>query len=441
MRRLWHLLSLDRISGQITALLVVAVLGGFTVTATTVLLVLSEQDYPTAAATMPVRVGTVLSTLENLPRPLRAEVVARYSGDSLRVTLDEPPAVQSSAPDGPGPDLLRTLVVRYLPRSVELLSIVENQSNVATIVTRLADGQVVKLDAVYSRLSLLPAPLLAPLILLAISAVLLSTWAARQVAAPLGRFAQAADQLGRDGAGTPLQERGPAEIRRASQAFNRMRANIKRLIEDRTNLLLAISHDLRTPLTRLRLRIAELTGADEDMKKRALDDIGTMEGSITAAVTYLREGTGEEVAERVELASMMVTICDQFSDLGHRVEYVGPARLAATCRPHAMERAVSNLVDNATKYGSYVRVNLSHDAHRVCVEVEDDGPGIPDDEKPRVVQPFYRGDPSRQDVRGFGLGLAIVASIARTEGGTLSLLDNVPRGLRARIEIPAWGGS
>ena len=435
MSELWRLLRLDRISNQIAVLLALAIVGGSIATATVVLLVLSNQDYPTAAATAPVRVSTVLSALQNLPRPLRKQVVSGYAEESLHIRLDERPP-----PGGdffsPSLELLKTLVTQNLPANTRLLYLAEHQPNVVTIVAQLGDGQTVLMEARYSKISLL-APLLGPLVISAVSAILLSIWAARQIAAPLSRFAAAADQFGRDGATVPLDERGPAEIRRASLAFNRMRARIARLIEDRTNLLMAISHDLRTPLTRLRLRIAEIVTADETLKNRGLDDIAAMESSITAAVIYLREGNAEEPVERVELVSILGTICDQSSDLGHLVEYVGPTRLAVTCRPRAIDRAVTNLVDNATKYGSHILVILSATAHQISIEVLDDGPGIPDGEKTRVVKPFYRSDPARQEVRGFGLGLAIVSSIVQAEGGTFTLLDNEPSGLRARITLPA----
>ena len=436
MSRLWRLLSLDRISSQIAVLLAVAIIGGSIATTTAVLLVLSDQDYPTSAATAPVRVATVLSALQNLPRPLRAQVAAGYAEKSLRIRLDEKVPTDGDF-HSPSFELLKTLMAQNMPAITELLYLAERQENVATIVTRLGDGQTVTMEARYSKLSLLSAPLLVPLVVAIVSALLLSIWAARQVSAPLNRFVRAADQFGRDGTTTPLDERGPAEIKRASQAFNRMRERIARLIEDRTNLLLAISHDLRTPLTRLRLRVAELAAGDEALKARGLDDIAAMESSITAAVIYLREGNAEEPVERVELVSMLGTICDQFSDLGHAVAYVGPARLTVTCRPRAVERAVTNLVENASKYGTRIQVVLSSEEHQIAIEVRDDGPGIPDQEKSRVVKPFYRSDPARQEVRGFGLGLAIVSSIVQAEGGTLALLDNNPHGLRARITLPA----
>lgn len=436
MNRLWRLLCLDRISSQITVLLAVAIGGGSSITAIAALLLFSDQDYPSAAATAPARVATVLAALQNLPRPLRAQVVAGYSDPSLRIWLDEEPASAKNF-HSPPLELLRPLVTQYLPANTQLLYIVEDRDNIATIVTRLGDGQIVTMEARFSAMSLLSVPFLVPLIGLVAAAMLLSVWAARQVAAPLSRFAAAADQFGSDGAIAPLDERGPAEIRRASHAFNRMRDRITRLIDDRTNLLLAISHDLRTPLTRLRLRIAELATGDEAFRNRGLDDIEAMEGSIAAAVTYLREGNAEEPVERVELVSMLGTVCDQFSDLGHSVEYAGPARLTVPCRPRALGRAVTNLVDNASKYGAHVQVTLSQGRDRIRIEVRDDGPGIPDDEKLRVIKPFYRSDPARQEVRGFGLGLAIVSNIVQAEGGTFVLLDNEPRGLRAVITLPA----
>ena len=435
MNRFCRLIALDRIAGQIRSLLVVAVVAGTSIAALTALLLLSEQDQPKAAATVPVRVATLVATLENLSRPLRAEVVASFTDEAVRLSLGGQPPSGVEHPTR-SIEILRDLITRGLPPKTQLLSVAEERPGVAAIVVQLGDGQLVTIESPFSTIALMPVVLLWPLVLLIVAVKLLSVWAARQIVAPLSRFAVAADQFSGDVGGAPLDEHGPAEIRRASHAFNRMRERIGRLIEDRTSLLLAISHDLRTPLTRLRLRLAEGAATDEALKARALDDVATMESSITAAVTYLREGTAEEATERVELASMLTTICDQFADSGHPVDYAGPSRLAVTCRPRAMDRAVTNLVDNATKYAKHVRLVLSQQEHGVCIEVQDDGPGIPDAEKQRVVKPFYRSDPARQEVRGFGLGLAIVSSIVQAEGGTLALLDNVPRGLRARITLP-----
>jgi len=216
-----------------------------------------------------------------------------------------------------------------------------------------------------------------------------------------------------------------------------MRERILRLLEERTRMLMAISHDLRTPLTRLRLRSEELT--EDDQKRRMLEDIELMDGSITSAIAYVREGGTAEVLEAADLPSLVETICDQFGDDGHPIVYEGPARLTVRCLPLALGRALTNLIDNAVKFGTSVTVRLAADAQGVSIEVEDDGPGIPDAEKQLVLEPFYRTDAARCSVGGFGLGLAIALTVARHHAGTLTLHDRVPHGLCARMTIPATG--
>jgi signal transduction histidine kinase len=219
-----------------------------------------------------------------------------------------------------------------------------------------------------------------------------------------------------------------------------MRSRILELIDDRTQMMMAVSHDLRTPLTRLRLRVEDLSGNKE--KERMLRDIEMMDSSITQAVTFLRQGEIQEAVEMSDLPSLVETICDQFSDAGHAVQYQGPTHLPALCRPHSLGSAITNLVDNGTKFGSSVLVRLSISTPNVaCIEVEDDGPGIPDSEKAFVLEPFYRSDPARQKSGGFGLGLAIALNVARLHDGTLTLHDNLDKGLRARLCIPLQGPS
>jgi signal transduction histidine kinase len=201
---------------------------------------------------------------------------------------------------------------------------------------------------------------------------------------------------------------------------------------------MAISHDLRTPLTRLRLRAEEL--AEESPKHRMFEDIALMDASIASAVAYVREGGATETPEMAELPSLVEAICEQFEDEGHPIVYDGPRHLAVRCLPLALERAIANLVDNAVKFGSSVTVRLDTTvADEVAIEVDDDGPGIPDLEKPRVLEPFYRTDEARSSVGGFGLGLAIAHTVARHHGGSLTLHDRLPHGLRARLTIPRSG--
>jgi signal transduction histidine kinase len=263
----------------------------------------------------------------------------------------------------------------------------------------------------------------------------LSVWATVRIVSPLSRFVAAVERFGLAGQGETLPEEGPAEIRRATSAFNRMRERILRLVEDRTQMMMAISHDLRTPLTRLRLRAEDV--GDGDLQRGMLRDIELMERSIADAVSNLRYTTTQEARERADLPSLLVTICDEFADAGLSVEYEGPQHLDAHLRPQAITRAVTNLVQNGTKFGSRVVVRLGvPEPGTAQIDVEDDGPGIPDAEKAAVLKPFYRSDPARQEAGGFGLGLAIALEVARDHGGTLTLHDRIPQGLCARLQLP-----
>jgi signal transduction histidine kinase len=168
-----------------------------------------------------------------------------------------------------------------------------------------------------------------------------------------------------------------------------------------------------------------------------LRDIELMERSISDAVSNLRHATTQEARERTDLPSLLVTICDEFADAGLPVEYEGPQALDAHLRPQAITRAVTNLVQNATKFGSRITVRLSvPEVGTAQIDVEDDGPGIPDAEKDAVLKPFYRSDPARQEAGGFGLGLAMAHEVARDHGGTLTLHDRIPHGLCARLRLP-----
>jgi signal transduction histidine kinase len=277
--------------------------------------------------------------------------------------------------------------------------------------------------------------LLPPLIFLVAVSVALSIWAALRIVAPLSRFVSAVEKFGLASQGSPLPEEGPAEIRRATEAFNHMRDRILHLVEDRTQMMMAISHDLRTPLTRLRLRANDVD--DGLLQRGMLRDVELMEKSISEAVSNLRHATAHEAYERADLPSLLETICDEFADAGLSVAYEGPQKLDAYLRPLAITRAVTNLVQNATKFGTRVAVRLSWSQPGIAqVDVEDDGPGIPDSEKAAVLKPFYRSDPARHEAGGFGLGLAIALEVARDHGGTLTLHDRESGGLCARLRLP-----
>jgi signal transduction histidine kinase len=271
----------------------------------------------------------------------------------------------------------------------------------------------------------------------AIVIVFLSLWATRGLTAPLRRFAAAADAVGSD-AETPLVEQGPREIRQLARALNHMRERIRKLIDDRTRMLAAMSHDLRTPLTRLRLRAETLP--EGDTRRQVMRDLHLMETMVNTALSFLRDQDGRERDEMVDLPSVLQAICDEFAAIGHDVRYEGPDHLLLRCRADALARALTNLVDNAVKYGTAASVTLEAAGDgSTTITVADDGPGIPQAELALVFEPFYRSDQARtlERDRGFGLGLPIAQRVIEGHGGTLALRTRTPHGLEAVVTLPA----
>ncbi len=266
-------------------------------------------------------------------------------------------------------------------------------------------------------------------------------WLTWMVNVPLRRFAHAAERVGLDIHAPPMPELGPAQLKRAIVAFNEMQLRLQRFLDDRTRMLGAISHDLRTPLTRLRLRVETGCAAAEELKM--LSDIETMEAMLTSVLAFIRGLDDEmEVLDAVDLDSLLQTACDMVSDLGGEVSYRGPARCRYRCRPQAMLRALTNIVSNAAKYGSRAHVSLERQPGAgYTIEVDDEGPGIPDCEKEKVFEPFYRTASARElDSQGIGLGLSIARSIILAHGGTIELHDREPLGLKAHITLPEASG-
>jgi signal transduction histidine kinase len=269
-----------------------------------------------------------------------------------------------------------------------------------------------------------------------ISVTLLGLWAARALAKPLSSFAAAAESFSLSGASNALPERGPEEIRAVARALNRMRQRITGLIDDRTKMLAAISHDLRTPITRMRLRSEFIE--DETSRRRMLADLDQMLSMLESVLSFLRNDRRLEAVTLVDVASTLQLVTDQFTDMGHKVSYVGPDHAMAMARPDDLCRGVTNLVENAVRFGSDVTISLTLAADTMTIDVADDGPGISNDDKAAMLEPFVRGDEARNmdEAAGFGLGLAIARAIALAHGGELSLHDRSPRGLVVRMEIP-----
>ncbi len=262
-----------------------------------------------------------------------------------------------------------------------------------------------------------------------------TVWAVRRAARPLTTLAAAADRLGLDMDAPPVAEGGPREVAAASRAFNTMQARLQRFVRDRTLMLAAISHDLRTPITRLRLR-AEFV-EDEDQRARMLADLDDMEAMIAATLAFARDDPTREPPRPFDLAALLQAVCDDAADAGEDVSYSGPDRIAAQGRPAALKRAFINLVDNAVKYGDRARVAAALADETITVTVDDAGPGIAGEDLERVFDPFVRAEQSRsRDSGGVGLGLAVVRAAVRAHGGEVSLANRAAGGLRATVSLP-----
>ncbi len=272
----------------------------------------------------------------------------------------------------------------------------------------------------------------------AVSAVALAPLAwlfSRRFAAPFAEFAEAAGRLGRDPGAPPIQRiRGPAEVQTAAAAFNDMQSRLNRYVHDRTAMVGAIAHDLRTPLTRLRFRVES---APPTLAAKMTSDIEQMEQMIADTMAFVRDATHQGERCKLELCSLVQTVADEMTDTGLDVCSDGRAPVVVYGDALALRRLVSNLLDNAVKFGARARARVYAEDGAAVVEVDDDGPGVPERERERVFEPFHRGEPSRSRATGgAGLGLAVVRTIARAHGGEAELENRPEGGLRARARLP-----
>ncbi|GAJ28235.1 ATP-binding protein [Acidomonas methanolica] len=267
-------------------------------------------------------------------------------------------------------------------------------------------------------------------------------WGTQRLIAPLGTLVSAADALGKDVNAPPLPEGGPTELRRAAQAFNTMAANVRRLINDRVLMLTAIGHDLRTPITRLKLRSEFIE--DDELRDKFLADLDEMEAMVAAMLEFGRDTANREPKVRLDLSALLSTVADEAAEsMPHLAEHITldtpdhPVLVAARSLP--LKRALMNLVINALKYGGSAHITLRTptDDAMTTIVIEDDGPGLPDKELERMFEPFVRAESSRnRETGGTGLGLAIARSVLRGHGGDIRLANRPSGGLRAVVTLP-----
>ena len=271
----------------------------------------------------------------------------------------------------------------------------------------------------------------------ALTSALLILWARRQVIRPLRAFSKAAEAFSQEAEPAELPEFGPREVQVAARAFNRMQDRIRNLLKERTEMLASVGHDLRTPITRLRLR-AEFM--DESMRVPVARDLDLMGRMVDGALAHLRDGRwSPSPATAVGLADFVERICADFAESGAPVAFSATERPVVLGRTEDIERALNSLIDNAIKYGSKAHVRLLSRDNMAIVEVEDEGPGIPEGNEDHLMEPFTRGGaPENLGHRGYGLGLAVAKAIAADHGGHLRLANSPRCGLLARFSLPIW---
>ena len=394
------------------------------------------------------RLVDTVRTLEEIPRTERRSIVAAMNRAFPRLRLRLAEKTETGPPQ---PDLSDARIEAFreqLGPELLVLAPAKHTSGAGGRSTRsdvevvFPDGMTITGALPLSERHGPPAGrlLFGTILFLVLNLAVLLWWALRGLTAPLARFAKAAEGFSLDRDPAPLPEgRGPEEVRVASRALNRMQARIRGMVEDRTRMVAAVSHDLRTPITRMRLRAEFIE--DADSRRQLLRDLDQMGAMVHSALAYLRDGRDRQTKSLVDLASLLHTICDDSTDAGGTVSYEGPDQVLAQLCVDDVNRAVTNLVENALKHGGtpvVVRLRLATGPD-LEVDVIDHGPGIPDERKAAMLEPFARGDAARtmnEASPGFGLGLAIARAAAEAHAGELVLRNAAPSGLIATLRLP-----
>jgi signal transduction histidine kinase len=271
-------------------------------------------------------------------------------------------------------------------------------------------------------------------LLAALTTSLAAAFVARRIARPISQLAAAASEAAEGGQAPQVPEEGPDDVRRAARAFNRMTDRVSRTLESQRQLLSAVGHDLRTPITAMRINSEFIE--DADLRERMQKSLEELQ-ELTEAVLSAGRGTGGEKTRKIDLAALIESLCTDLDEMGEPVSWSGHTAAPVNCRPNEIKRAVRNLIQNAIAYGNRADVRLNESPDRYDIVVEDEGPGIPEKDRTRVFEPFVRLEASRSiETGGSGLGLTLVKAIAEGHGGTIALEERPERGLRARFTLP-----
>jgi len=436
---------------------------------------LAERDqllYRAGGMRLAQQMSDIVKLLDSLPAAERSRVVSVFNAPPLVVSLDRPRiAADKALADADFRQSMFTTVLRYALGEDAQVNVVrlegaptsfrpgprggppdtpmmqrrewgrgmgQGYSPAGTFFTvqiALRDGSWVTFDSQLSpQATGMPLRLALTLLILLGTVIVLSLVAVRWVTGPLAALATAAEKLGEDINRPPLPETGPLEAQRAAKAFNTMQQRLSRFIADRTRVLTAMSHDLKTPITRLRLRAEMLE--DEALRAKFAKDLEEMEAMVAQTLDFMRDASTQEALQRVDAMALLESLQADYQDTGSKVEIDGSIARPYTGRPFALRRCLSNLVDNAIRYGSRAAIKVEDAADRLTIRIFDDGPGIPEQELEQVFEPFFRGEASRsRDTGGTGLGLGIARNIARAHGGDLVLRNRPEGGLEAVLTL------
>jgi signal transduction histidine kinase len=404
------------------------------------------------------RIAIITQIVDDAGQSERPRVVELADGPRLHVILSDEPALGPQQESGWQVDMLRRALSDHLAETTKQSFRLQRSDQLTGEVWReyLTRSQQVEDTGEMLSVSLplndgfwinFAAPINPPepfwsfrfalsMAVMLIAVLVLTALIVRRLTEPLETFAGAATRLGQNMRAPALPVRGPREVCEAIRAFNKMQARIRRFVEDRTEMLAAISHDLGTPITRMRLR-AEFVD-DDQQREKMLADLDDMEKMVFSALSFAREEAASEPHVMVDLRSLMQRVCDGVSDAGHQVRLdIGENAVRFGCQHTALRRALTNLVDNAVKYGRQAHASLMEDDIGILIRVDDEGPGIPDELQEDAFRPFRRLEDSRnRETGGMGLGLAVARTIIRAHGGDVTLTNRREGGLRAEVRLP-----
>jgi len=433
---------------------------------------MTERDqllYRAGGMQLAQRIADIAKLLDSVPPAERKRFVAVFNAPPLSIALDRPPIGQGQAPsESDMPFSMFATVLRYalgegmqvnvirpegLPESfrperrfaAQGMRMMPHRNwarglppGGAFYVVQIAlrDGTLVTFDSYLSPQAVaVPWRLALTLLVLLGTVIVLSLIAVRWVTGPLSALATAAENLGENINRAPLPETGPVEVQRAARAFNNMQQRLSRFIAERTRMLAAMSHDLKTPITRMRLRTEMLD--DEMLRAKFNKDLEEMEAMVAQTLDFMRDASAGEEAQQVDIMALLESVQADCQEMGNIIEIEGVVAQPYFGRPLALRRCLTNLVDNAVRYGRHAKIVAEDAANQITIRILDDGPGIPEQELERAFEPFFRGEASRnRETGGSGLGLGIARNIARAHGGDLALKNRPTGGLEAILSLP-----